>query len=82
MPWLALDAQLRSMALRHMLDNGQTQASTACFARTAAVNSVKPLRQARQMLCGDAGATVPDAELARPSSSSFQLTWTWPPSGV
>jgi len=38
------------MALRHMLDDGQAQAGAASFTRTAAINAVKPLCQAPQVL--------------------------------
>ncbi|OGB54980.1 MAG: hypothetical protein A2503_15735 [Burkholderiales bacterium RIFOXYD12_FULL_59_19] len=41
------------MALRHMFDDGQTQAGTAGFTRTAAVHAVKTLRQATQVFSGN-----------------------------
>ena len=49
-----------------MLDDGQTQAGTASFARTTAVNPVKALSQSRQMLRCNAWAGILDAELSTP----------------
>ena len=38
------------MALRHVLDDGQTEAGAASFTRTAAVHTIKAFRQTAQVL--------------------------------
>ena len=48
------------MSLRYVFDNGQTQAGTTGFTRTAAVNAVKALGQAWQMFCCNARPAVFD----------------------
>jgi hypothetical protein len=49
-PSRAVDQQLAAVALHHMLDDGQAQAGAAGVARTAAVDPVEALGQARQVL--------------------------------
>ena len=58
----AFDLQLGPVPLRHVLDDRQPQAGAAGLTRTAAVDSIEALGQARQVLRRDAGSGVADRE--------------------
>ena len=64
MAGLGLDLDLPAVALHHVLDDGQAQAGAAGLARSAGVDAVEALGQARQVLARDARAAVADLEAA------------------
>mgnify|MGYP007039721777 CR=1 FL=1 len=55
---LDVNVQLRPVALQGVFDDGQAQAGATGFARAAAVDAVEALGQPRQVVWGNAGATV------------------------
>ena len=54
------------MALGNMLDDGQAQTGSTGLTRTATINPIKTLGQARQVLRCNAPPRVPDLELTTP----------------
>ena len=52
------------MALRHMLDDRQTEPGATGVARAAAVDAIEALGQPRQMLARDADARIANFDLA------------------
>ena len=56
--------ELRLVAQKHVLDDGEPQTGAAGRARAAAVDAVEALGQARNVFGGDADAGVGDGELA------------------
>src|SRR5579872_3832288 len=53
---LAVDEQLRPVALQDMFDDGEAETGAAAVAATGPVHPVKPFGEARQVLAGNADA--------------------------
>src|SRR5205823_3724126 len=60
---LAFDGQAPAMPVDDVLHEGEAQPCPALLAAGRGVDAVEALRQPREMLGGDAGATVADREL-------------------
>jgi hypothetical protein len=67
------------VALHHVLDDGQAQARAAGFARTAAVDAVEALGQARQVLGAMPGPVSVTRTRRPPSARSRQPALDAPP---
>ena len=50
------------MLVQNLLRDGKAEARAAGFARTRLVHTVEPVKQARQILFGDADAVIRDAD--------------------
>ena len=54
----ALYFKLGAVALEYVFHDGEAETGTARGARTACIDTVKPFRQTRNMLCGNAHTRV------------------------